>query len=95
MSDLSLLKPLRDYERELEELAEISERQATTDILEGSTLKPIINAYELEFHDELARIMRNLNGARKGDPINTDAVLTACSHIEKKLLDASLKYREE
>jgi hypothetical protein len=95
MSGLSLLKPARDYERELEELAEISARQAVTDILEGHTLQPIIAAYELEFHDELARIMRNLKGACKGDPINTDAVLTACSHIEKKLLEASRKYQEE
>lgn len=95
MSDLSLLKPVRDYERELDEIAEISARQAERDILDGDKLRPIIAAYELDFADELARIMRSLDRACKGDEISRDAVLTACSHIEKKLIDASLKYQEE
>jgi len=95
MSDLSFIQPLARYERELDDLAEINAKQAERDILEGDTLRPIIAAYELDFADELARIMRSLDRACKGDAISRDAVLTACSHIEKKLLDASLKYRDE
>jgi hypothetical protein len=94
MSDLSLLKPVRDYERELDDLAEINAKQAERDILEGDTLRPIISAYELDFANELARIMRSLDRACRGDEISRDAVLTACSNIEQKLLAASYEYQE-
>ena len=77
------------------ELTEINETQALADIQEGETLEPIIECYQLQFHHELARIMRNIDKACSGDKISHDAVMTACSQMQTRLLDASLKYQEE
>ncbi len=80
----------KSYAREVEDHQnEINERKAQALILEGKSVSDLLNGYEIDVSAELARIMRELDRACRGDSISTTAVLTACSHIQDKLIIAA------
>lgn len=64
-----------------ERIAEAAERLIT----EGDTLKELMDNYEPDIWDQLARAMRSIDSACIGNKISTDAVLTAMSNIQQRL----------
>jgi hypothetical protein len=83
---LGFLAEVKRAEREAEDIYKISLDRAHAAILEAAPVASLIQEYEIDLSAELARIMRELDRACRGDSISTTAVLTACSHMQEKLL---------
>lgn len=76
-------------EERFTEQQEINERHAQEMLREGKTVNELIYGYEIDLSDELARVMREIDGACVHNVIAMDAVFTACSHMQDKLLRAA------
>ena len=72
--------------KEQAKIYKISLDRAHAAITEAAPVAELIQGYEIDLSAELARIMRNLDNACRGDSIATTACLTACSHMQEKLL---------
>ena len=86
---MGVLADLKRDEQEQADIQRIMLDNAHKAMGEPAKVAGLLAEYELDFSAEIARIMRELDRACRGDSISTTACLTACSHMQAKLLDAS------